>query len=169
MTAKNAAYWKERLQLQQHPEGGAYRRTFSSSVTAAAGSLPTVFKGMRHYSSAIFFLLEYGNFSAFHRLHSEEMWHFYTGYSLTIYEIAKSGRLLIHTLGSDFEAGERFQVLIPAGSWFGSRVEQTEGFALVGCTVTPGFDFSDFELASRAELVHAYPQHATLIRELTRE
>jgi predicted cupin superfamily sugar epimerase len=168
MSVKNAAYWKEQLRLEQHVEGGAYRRTYASPLTAPQNVLPAVFKGTRDLSSAIFFLLEQGDFSALHRLHSDEMWHFYSGCTLTICEISKDGRLIVHKLGNDPDKGETFQVLIPSGSWFGSKVEEPEGFALVGCTVTPGFDFEDFELAERGDLIRKYPQYADIITSLTR-
>ena len=117
---------------------------------------------------AFIFFLEAGGFSAFHRIASDELWHFYDGYSLAIYEIKPDGSLTKHLLGKDIENGASLQVLIPAGSWFASRVEVTDGFTLCGCTVAPGFDFEDFELADRDQLITEYPQHEALITSLTR-
>jgi predicted cupin superfamily sugar epimerase len=111
--------------------------------------------------------LEYGQFSAFHQIASDEGWHFYDGDPLTVYEIQLDGKLIIHKLGRNLDAGESFQCMIKAGSWFGSRCETQEGFSLVGCTVAPGFDFADFSLADRQELSRQFPQHSTLIESLT--
>lgn len=159
---RTAAYYKQQLHLEPHIEGGAYRRTYASPLTFRHPAA----NAERHLSSAIYFLLEYGEFSAFHRLKADEMWHFYAGDALTIYEIKADGTLYSHVLGNNIEKGECFQVIITAGSWFGSRVE-SGAFALVGCTVTPGFDFLDFELAGREQLKTDFPQHGALIEELT--
>lgn len=162
---KSAAYWIEKLDLESHIEGGAFKEVFRSTLILE--NLPAGFKGARNASTSIYFLLQQGQFSAFHRIAADEGWHFYEGSPLTVYEIEENGTLTIHRLGSDFENGERFQTTIKAGSWFASRVEG-EGYALVGCTVAPGFDFADFELATFTTLSAQYPQHQNLIRELTR-
>lgn len=154
----NASYWKENLQLQSHVEGGAFFETYRSPLIT----------GNRNASTGIYFLLENSDFSAFHRIRSDEMWHFYDGNPLDIYEIDTEGTLTVHKLGLDFHLGEKPQILIPAGSWFASRVAGENGFTLVGCTVAPGFDFADFELAERAALQATYPAHAALIASLTR-
>lgn len=161
-------YWRKHLHLDPHVEGGAFRETYRSGLSLPQSALPASMNGERAASTGIYFLLETGEFSAFHRIAADEMWHFYDGYTLSIYEITPMGTLLHHRLGRDLEAGEQVQLVIPAGSWFGSRVETPDGFALVGCTVAPGFDFADFELAERKALQHEYPQHAALIAELTR-
>ncbi|MGX5820319.1 cupin domain-containing protein [Chitinophaga lutea] len=163
-----AAYWREKLQLTQHVEGGSFRETYRAPLQIPQHSLPANFAGDRAASTGIYFLLEEGDFSAFHRIAADEMWHFYDGITLHIYEIRPDGRLLVHRLGRDVEQGEQLQLVIPAGSWFASSVEETGGFALVGCTVAPGFDFADFELADRKALSAAFPQHAGLIALLTR-
>ena len=95
------------------------------------------------------------------------MWHHYDGTALCIYEIQTDGKLVKHLLGKDFDNGERPQVIISAGSWFGSRVEEEDGYTLCGCTVAPGFDFADFELADKPHLIQQYPQHDSIINELT--
>ena len=125
-------------------------------------------KGNRSASTSIYFLLEYGEFSAFHRIASDELWHFYDGNTLYIYEIKENGELIKHLLGRDLENCEALQILIPAGSWFASRVEVAGGFALCGCTVAPGFDFADFELADRVILQEQFPQHVQLIASLSK-
>jgi len=165
----NAAYWIEKLQLIKHAEGGYYSETYRSSLTVNKNQLPESFHGDRNFSTSIYFLLEENEFSAFHRIASDELWHFYAGERLAIYEIETNGNLIEHKLGNNPENGESFQIVIKAGSWFGSRLANSQGYALVGCTVSPGFDFEDFELAEREILIREFPQHEDLIRELTRE
>lgn len=163
-----AAYWIDKLQLARHIEGGAYRETYRSSVSVRLECLPPGFGGDRNICTGIYFLLGKGEFSAFHRIASDECWHFYSGDTLLIYEIAPSGALTTHRLGSDIEKGESFQVMISAGSWFASVPAEGSEYALVGCTVAPGFDFADFELADRNTLSAQYPEHTDLIKALTR-
>jgi predicted cupin superfamily sugar epimerase len=163
-----AQYWIEHLGLSPHPEGGYYAATYKSDLTIAATALPPGFHGSRSASTAIYFLLSGGDFSAFHRLAADELWHFYAGNSLGVYVIDPEGKLTQVQLGNRPEAGEVFQAVVKAGSWFGSRLKDGDGFALVGCTVAPGFEFADFELAKRAELIATNPQHAKLIKALTR-
>jgi predicted cupin superfamily sugar epimerase len=165
--AKDAQYWIHHLGLSPHPEGGYYRATYKSDLTIVRNALPSGYQGDRSASTAIYFLLDEGNFSAFHRIASDEVWHFYTGSSLLVYVIDPEGNYFELHLGSD--EGEVFQAVVKAGSWFASRVRDAAGFALVGCTVAPGFDFADFELGVRSELIRTFPAHQKLIEELTRE
>jgi predicted cupin superfamily sugar epimerase len=166
---KDAAYWIEKLGLEAHPEGGYYRQTYKAELILAKGSLPAEFTGARAASTAIYFLLRGEVFSAFHRLRSDEVWHFYVGATLVVHVIDGGGRYSEILLGSDAEAGEVLQAVVKAGCWFGSRVRDGKGFALVGCTVAPGFEFEDFEMGKRSGLVREYPQHRALIEGLTRE
>jgi uncharacterized protein len=166
---KNARYWIDRLSLSPHPEGGYYRVTYQSELTIVQDALSSAFHGDRFASTAIYFLLAEKDFSAFHRLASDELWHFYAGSGLTVYVIDPAGNYSEVQLGDAFEAGEVFQAVVKAGCWFASRLKVPAGFALVGCTVAPGFDFTDFELAKRSELTAAYPKHRKLIEELTRQ
>jgi predicted cupin superfamily sugar epimerase len=163
-----ARYWKEKLELASHIEGGAFRETYRSALNIQKDNLTPQHGGSRAASTSIYFLLEDGEFSAFHRIASDELWHFYDGDTLAIYEINTRGELIKHLLGRDIEKGESLQVLIPAGSWFGSKVENKGSFALCGCTVSPGFDFADFELVDGGKLREQYPQHADIIGQLTR-
>ncbi|HEY1038842.1 MAG TPA: cupin domain-containing protein [Bacteroidia bacterium] len=164
---KSAAYYIQKLGLIKHIEGGAYKETYRSDITIPRQVLNKQFHGDRNASTAIYFLLEYGQFSALHRIASDEVWHFYDGDPLFVYEICIDGKLITHKLGRDTEQGEAFQCVVKAGSWFGSRCQTAGGFSLVGCTVAPGFDFADFELAERNTLQSSFPQHSKIITELT--
>lgn len=163
----NAQYWKDKLNLESHVEGGSFREIYRAEHVLPKEVLKPGHQGDRAASTSIYFLLEYGQFSAFHRIASDELWHFYDGTTLCIYEIQTGGQLVKHFLGKDFEKGERPQVVIQANSWFGSRVEEEGGYTLCGCTVAPAFDFADFELANREELSQEYPAHTVIINELT--
>jgi len=164
----SAAYWIEKLQLIKHVEGGYYKEIYRSSITVNKNNLPEGFRGNRNVCTDIYFLLEKKQFSAFHRIASDEIWHFYYGDALSIYEIETDGKMIEHKLGSNPEAGEVFQTVIKAGSWFASRVSNGDGYTLVGCTVSPGFDFEDFEMAEQKSLIEKFPQHESLILQLTR-
>ena len=163
----NARSLVEALQLQPHPEGGWYRETYRSpqtiQVPGAGGALVA-----RSASTGIYFLLEAGNFSAFHRIRSDELWHFYAGDALEIWELTPQGQACCTRLGSHKGNGETFQHGVPAHHWFAARVAPGGHYGLVGCTVAPGFDFADFELADRAALQAQYPEQQALIAELTR-
>ena len=166
---QDAQYWIDTLKLEPHPEGGYYRQTYRSQLTIPRSALPQPFRGDRSASTAIYFLLRDEDFSAFHRLASDEMWHFYAGGPLSVYVIDESGQHCELKLGPNPERCEAFQAVVPAGCWFASCLSQPDTFALVGCTVAPGFDFSDFVMADRSSLMAAYPQYSSLIRRLTRE
>jgi len=164
-----AKYWIEKLELERHPEGGYFRQTYKAALVVPKSALPAGFAGARAASTAIYFLLEGENFSAFHRLRSDEVWHFYAGDPLVVQVIEPEGKCSSILLGRDPEAGQVLQAVVPAGCWFASHVADWNSFAVVGCTVAPGFDFADFEMGKREELVRTYPQHRALIERLTRE
>lgn len=163
-----AKFWVEHLGLAPHLEGGFYRQTYLSPESIAHPHLPPRYSGQRPFSSAIYFLLEHPDFSAFHRLQSDEVWHFYTGASLSLWLISPQGALSRLRLGPDPSQGHCFQAVVPAGCWFAASLDTPETFALVGCTMAPAFDFADFELAQREELARQFPQHRALIEKLTR-
>ncbi len=165
----SAQFWIDALGLVAHPEGGYFRETYRSTEQLPAAALPPRFGGPRAFATAIYFLLTGSSFSALHRVRSDELWHFYAGSRVTLSMIDEPGRLSIVRLGSDIGQGETFQALAPAGTWFGASVEHPDDWALVGCTVAPGFDFADFELGKRAALVALYPPHRALIETLTRD
>jgi uncharacterized protein len=158
----------QKYNLEPHPEGGWYRQTYKSNEQIAADALPERFGANRNFSTAIYFLLERGNFSAFHRIKSDECWHFYAGDALLIYIIEQNGELKIISLGNDFEKGQSFQYVVPANCWFATRPASGSEYCFVGCTVSPGFEFEDFELADVTELLVMYPQHKSIIKELCR-
>lgn len=152
-----------RLGLRPHPEGGYYLETFRA---------PLVLDGLPHgarrpASTAIFFLLPAGAFSAFHRVRSDEVWHHYDGGPLALHIICDDGALSTIRLGRDLAAGETPQAVVPANAWQAAEPLRHE-LALCGCTVAPGFDFADFELADRGDLVTRFPAHAELVARLTR-
>lgn len=154
--------------LQPHPEGGYYRQTYKSAEAIPPAGLPSRFSGERVFSTAIYFLLTATGFSAFHRIRSDEVWHFYTGGPLLIHVIFPSGRYEQIRLGKDGERQAVFQAVVPAGCWFASECAPGTEFSLVGCTVAPGFEFADFELAERENLARQFPGHRELIHRLTR-
>ncbi len=147
------------LRLTPHPEGGWYRETYRSPdrVTTSLGTV-------RSATTSIYFLLTSNAFSAFHRLASDETWHFYRGDPVTIEVIAPSGTHQRHVIG----VGDALQTTVAANAYFASHVDAPDGFALVGCDVAPGFDFADFHLTTRSMLTAAYPQFAPLIARYTR-
>jgi predicted cupin superfamily sugar epimerase len=145
--------------LKPHPEGGFFRETYRSPAPARTP------RGRRPWATAIIFLLEEGDFSALHRIKSDELWHFYAGGPLRVSTLRPGGGSESVLLGS----GHKCQHLVPAGRWFGAAPEPGSGWSLVGCTVSPGFDFRDFELGSREKLLKQFPRAAKIIRELTRQ
>ncbi len=165
---KNPEDYIRTLNLHPHPEGGWYRETYRAAEDIPRAGLPVRYCGERPFATAIYFLLTSETFSALHRIKSDEQWHFYAGSALTVHVIDPDGRYRALHLGPDLERGETFQAVVPAGCWFGASVDAPQGFALVGCTVAPGFDFSDFEMGVRGDLVERYPRHRALIERLSR-
>jgi predicted cupin superfamily sugar epimerase len=164
-----AQTWMERLGLEPHPEGGHYRQSYQAALVLPQSALPA-HRGDRPASTAIYFLLQGEEFSAFHRIRSDELWHFYAGSSLVVHVLTPQGEHRQIRLGSAIERGEQLQDVVEAGCWFGATLARPapEAFALVGCTVAPGFHFADFEMARRDVLEAEYPQHRELVRSLTR-
>src|SRR5262245_56491161 len=160
--------WIERLQLRRHPEGGYFRESYRADEGIARAHLPERFTGDRAFATAIYFLLEGTDFSALHRLKQDEVWHFYDGSPLTVHVIDPAGEYAAIKLGRRPEAGECFQAVVEAGCWFGASVGGPGFYALVCCTVAPGFGFADFEMPSRDRLLALYPQHEGIITQLTR-
>lgn len=159
----------QKYTMLPHPEGGFYKETYRCTQTIPQQILSRKFSGERNISTAIYFLLEQGNFSAFHKIKSDECWHFYAGSAMNVYVIHINGHLETIKLGNDITQAQTFQHVVPSGCWFASEPATGSAFSFVGCTVAPGFDFDDFELAKAAELIKVYPQHKNIINRLCRQ
>ncbi len=159
----------ERLCLRPHPEGGYYRETYRSSESIEQGALPSRYNGARSFGTAVYYLLTAETFSAIHRVKSDEVWHFYCGDPVEILQLLPNGSGLLIRLGSDVEGGMQPQAVVPRGTWQGTRLVQGGEYALLGTTVAPGFDFADFRLGFRDELLHMYAPFKDVIIALTRE
>ena len=164
----SADYWIHHLSLLPHPEGGFYKETYRASETIPEEALPERFTASRNFSTAIYFLLRSDDRSLFHKIKSDELWHFHKGDTLSIYALSDNG-LTTYLLGDNPEKGESLQVAIPANAWFGARITGNgNGYVLTSCTVSPGFDFRDFELANQRCLLSEFPMHHRIIHELTK-
>ncbi|MCD2259977.1 cupin domain-containing protein [Psychroserpens luteolus] len=157
----------KQLELQPHPEGGYFKETYRSSGEIKNDSLGDNYNGQRNYSTCIYFLLTSDNFSALHRIKQDEIWHFYDGSPIRLHVISESGIHTEHLIGKDLNKGEVPQYIVPGGCWFAAEVIDKNAYSLVGCTVSPGFSFEDFELKSRTELMALFPDKATIITRLT--
>ena len=162
-----AEYFVENLNMTAHPEGGFYKETFVSTENISDKDLDVNFEGSRMLWTSIYFLLRDGEVSNFHRLKSDEMWYYHSGSPLTIYMISPDGKLKTEQLGLNIENGEKPQVLVQKNYIFGSAMNN-EGYALVGCNVSPGFEFRDFELFERSFLMEKYPEYKETILKLTK-
>lgn len=152
------------LRLEPHPiEGGYFRQTYVSSGTV---DLP---RGTRAQGTAIYYLLEAGAFSEMHVLDSDEIFHFYLGDPVEMLQLHPDGRSALFTLGPDLLAGQHVQLVVPAGVWQGTRLVGDGRMALLGCTVTPGFDYADYRNATAEELISKWPHEAERIRARTRK
>jgi uncharacterized protein len=175
----DAKDWITRLGLSSHPEGGYFRETYRAADLLKRSGLPSRYNSDRLSATAIYFLLGADDVSKFHRLRSDEVWCYHAGRPLALYVIEQDGSLQRFVLGIDLGKQQRPQVVIPHGAWFGAcGVEaaseacaesptQSASYTLVSCVVAPGFEFEDFELATREHLLTAYPQHKALIEQLT--
>jgi predicted cupin superfamily sugar epimerase len=161
---KQAKQIIENLGLIKHPEGGYYKETYRSEDKTVLHE----FNGERNLCTCIYFLLTDDAFSAFHKVNQDEIWHFYQGDVIHLHMISPDGTYQMQKIGNELDKGERPQYLVPAHTWFAAEVVSMDAFALVGCTVSPGFDFKDFQLANRTELQKQFPQHKSMIKKLTR-
>jgi predicted cupin superfamily sugar epimerase len=165
MSTSAAGDWIRHLQMQKHVEGGWYHEVYRSPLLLQHQEATP---SGRSVCTHIYFLLQQNDFSALHRIRSDELWHFYDGDNLIIYELDTSGRLTEHKLGKDIANGFLPFCMITKGNWFGARLAPGGDFTLAGCTVSPGFDFEDLELAKAETLLQLYPEHGLLIRSLCR-
>jgi len=158
-----AAYWIDKLQLTPHPEGGYYRETYRSGEWIQYPQKR--YAGQRCFSTAIYFLLESNQYSAFHRIKSDEIWHFYNGCPLEIFVLNESEGFERILLGNDDSEIPIWQYTITRGKWFAAKPILPESYSLIGCTVAPGFEFSDFELAEYNILSDIFPEHTELLKK----
>ena len=159
----------DQFNLLPHPEGGYFKEVYRSKGDISERELTPEFTGARNFATSIYFLLTSSNFSGFHRIKQDEIWHFYHGSPLTVHVIDLKGNYVAHKVGFDLSGKIVPQLVVPAGCWFASSVEAKNGYAFVGCTVSPGFDFDDFELAKCEQLIQEFPNHEAVIRKLTRQ
>lgn len=157
----------QKLNLQPHPEGGYFRETYRSVGEISEASLGADYSGKRNYSTCIYFLLTSDKFSAFHRIKQDEIWHFYDGSPVRIHMISEDGKYFNVVVGRDLDNDEVPQYVVEGGDWFAAEVVEDDSFSLVGCTVSPGFDFQDFEMSTRKELVELFPDLENVITEFT--
>ncbi|WP_298236887.1 cupin domain-containing protein [uncultured Algibacter sp.] len=157
-----------KLQLAPHPEGGFFKEVYRSKEVINKDSLNSDFSSERNYSTSIYFLLTSNSFSAFHRINQDEIWHFYKGSPIKLHIISQEGDYWNVIIGSNIENDELLQYTVLAKHWFAAEVIKNDNYSLVGCTVAPGFDFKDFELANRSKLISIFPQHENIITKLTR-
>ncbi len=165
---KSAEYWIQHLNLMPHPEGGFYRETYRSTIAVPTNKLPKGFSADRKLVTGIYYLLRSDNVSKMHRLKSDEIWYFHCGSPLRIYMIDTEGEKHTFYLGSNFDKAQSFSVLIPAGNIFCAEVIDADSYGLVSCVVAPGFEFEDFEIFEKEDLLQAYPKHTDLIERFAR-
>lgn len=164
----NAEYWINELGLEKHPEGGYFKEVYRSSGLIKQESLGESFSGDRNYSTAIYFLLQENEFSAFHKIASDEIWHHYSGGAAEIHILMPDGSYKKELLGTRLSSGERPMVVVPARAYFAVDVLNGCDYVFCGCTVAPGFDFQDFKMPPANELIDEYPYHEELIKLYTR-
>jgi predicted cupin superfamily sugar epimerase len=157
---KGAVRLVKKLGLEEHPEGGYFKQTYRSDTTVNVKG----YNGPRNISTAIYYMLASDQFSAFHRIKSDEIWHYYAGGLVALYAIAGDGKLSKIKIGRSGTP----QAVIKAGTWFAAALDSRRSYCLLGCTVSPGFDYRDWELGKRDELVRMYPKHRKIIERYTK-
>ncbi|HXT83376.1 MAG TPA: cupin domain-containing protein [Verrucomicrobiae bacterium] len=157
-----ANYWIDKLQLKEHPEGGYYNEVYRSEKII---NLPE-YKGPRNACTLIYYLLKGSQYSSFHKINSDEIWHFYAGSSLSLYIL--NSNLKVIKLGKNMDKGEIFHIVIKSNSWFAASVDDPASYCLVGCVVSPGFDYHDWEIGDKDILCEKYPQHKSIIMKLSK-
>jgi len=155
------------LQLEKHPEGGYYKEVYRSSEIILEESLPERYSGDRSFATSIYYLIDGEYPSLFHRLKSDEIWHFYEGSPVDVHIIDPGGNYTRITMGDLSMQNHNYQITIPKNHWFGGIVRKRDSYTLLGCTVSPGFDFKDFEMAEQDSLLSKFPEHREIILKLT--
>jgi hypothetical protein len=156
------------LHMEPHPEGGYFAEGYRSSEFLAREALPARYPGPRRTGTAIYYLLTAATFSEIHRVASDEIFHFYLGDPVEMLQLRPDGSTHRVAIGADLAQNMRPQVVVPHGVWQGSRLVPGGRFALLGCTVGPGFEYADYERGSRELLLAQYPEARELILALTR-
>jgi uncharacterized protein len=164
---EKALYYIEKLKLMKHPEGGYYNEIYRSDELFSASVLPDRYTGDRAFSTSIYFLLVGKQYSAFHKLRSDEIWHYYDGSSIKVHIITPEQKLEEKILGNNIDEKENLQLVINKNSWFAAELVDKNSFGLIGCTVSPGFDFRDLEIGKRDYLLKKYPEYESIIFKLT--
>jgi predicted cupin superfamily sugar epimerase len=165
----NAEAWINSLKLLPHPEGGYYREIYRSDVIVEKSGLPSSFNGSRSAGTSIYYLLKSGQRSLLHILKSDEIWHYYDGSAIVLSMIHNDGSYEEKLLGKNINEGEMPQIIIRGGIWFGAYPKDDNSYSLAGCTVTPGFDFEDFQLAERKKMLAKFPELESIIERLTKD
>jgi len=160
-----AKQYKKKLKLKKHPEGGYYKEVYRSGELILGEHLPKRFKTSRNFSTSIYFMLEGNQYSTFHKLQSDELWHFYDGCDVNVYIINSKGKLLKKKIGRGKDC--KFQITIEKNNWFAAELADKKLFALIGCTVSPGFELDDFLMGKNKDLIKQFPQHKRLIEKFT--
>ncbi len=156
------------LGLKPHPEGGYYREMYRSDEIIGKEALPERYTGNRNYGTAIYYLLTRETFSALHRIKTDEVYHFYLGDPVELVQLLPDGSGCVVMLGNDIAGGAQVQTVVSRGTWHGARLAEGGTYALLGTTVSPGFEFADFELGDRSELIRLYTSFSDTIITLTR-
>ena len=169
MNSHDSQFFISKLGLTPHREGGYYKESIHSIETISDQDLIMSFEGKRKLYTSIYFLLTSNDISHFHRLKSDELWYYHAGSPLTIHVIEENGDYKEIKLGLNVDKGEVPQALVPKNTIFGSSVMDADTFSLVGCMVSPGFEYRDFELFTQNELLLKYPQHKVVIRKMAYE
>jgi predicted cupin superfamily sugar epimerase len=156
------------LNLKPHREGGYFVETYRSLEALSERALPSRYKGDRSFGTAIYYLLTPETFFSMHRVQSDEIFHFYLGDPIEMLQLFPDGSGRLLTLGSDILHGIQPQVVVPSGIWQGGRLLKDGKFALLGTTVSPGFEYADYESGQRDDLIKSYPHFQDLIIALTK-
>ena len=163
-TAKD---WITKLELLPHPEGGYYKEVYRANEKIDKAALPSRYSSERTFATSIYYLLKSGQFSSFHKLKSDETWHFYKGSPIAIYLISLAGKFEKIVLGDEIDKNQLLQYTIERETWFAAEPLEKNSYSLIGCSVAPGFEFDDFQLGKRAELIMSFPKYSEIILRLT--
>jgi len=160
-------YIIRKFKLKKHIEGGYYSEIYRSGEKIKKKHLPKRYNGDRTFSTSIYFLLLNNDVSVFHKLNSDEILHFYDGSPLLIYLIDHTGNMEIKKLGRNVFKDEVYQILVKANQWLAMKPIRRNYYSLIGCTVSPGFEYDDLIIGKKDELIKLYPQHKRIINKLS--